>query len=180
MELDITTLEYTYLFLKDLETQGFISYDLSFKIISKLSGKKTYISYNDLADFLARYSSLINDTKPNKYCIVGDFIFLENIRFINNTVSYKSNISFYNIADGNPKSKTDTEYNNYKNASLIAGTNKSVAYLKDSLITYFNKNTLLKTTREDASVDVCYVDPGYVGVLGYNPNDPATDNSGLE
>ena len=180
MELDITTLEYTYIFLKELETQGFISYNLSFKIISKITGKISYINYSDLADFFARYSSLITDQKPNKYCIVGDFIFLENIKFVNDAVPYKNNIYFYNVADGNPKSKIDIEYNNYKNSFLGSDNKKFVTYLKESLIAYFNQNTLLKKTREDAYVDVCYVDPGYVGFAGDNPSDPATDESGLE
>lgn len=179
MELDITTLEYTYLFLKELETQGFVCYKLVFKVVSRITGKISYVNYENLEDFFNRYSNLLTNNKPNRYCVVGDFIFLENIKFVNNAVSYENNIFYYNVSSGVPSHKIDIRYNNYKNTFLTKDVKKFVAYLKESLVDYFTQNSLLKQTREDAYVDPCYVDPGYVGPEGFNPDDMPDDN-GLE
>jgi hypothetical protein len=179
VELDVTTLEYTYLFLKDLETQGFVCYKLVFKVVSKLTGKTSYINFNSLEDYYTRYSFILDDVKPNKYCIVGDFIFLENIKFVNNAVTYENNIFYYNVSDGNPKSKVDIRYNTNKNKFFGVDNPKFVTYLKEQLIAYFNRNIFLQTTRNSAYVDACYVDPGYVGPSDYNPTD-MPDGSGLE
>lgn len=180
MELDITTLEHTYLFLEGLNAQGFISYNLSFKIVSKLTDKVSYINYKDINSFISKYSGIVNDQKPNRYCMVGDFIYIENIKFINTAVSYKNEIFFYNVANGSPRSKINIEYNNYKNAFLSSDSAKFTVYLKELLINYFNQNYLLQKTRQDAYVDACYVDPNYTGSLGYKPTNSVTDTSGLE
>ena len=178
MELDVTTLEYTYLFLKDLETQGFVSYKLVFKVISRLTGKVSYLNFDNLEDYYTRFSFILDDEKPNKYCIVGDFIFLENIKFVNNAVTYENNIFYYNVASGNPKDKVDIRYNNNKNKFFGIDNPKFVSYLRDSLIAYFNRNTFLTDVRNSAYVDACYVDPGYVGPIGYKPVD-MPDGTGL-
>ena len=162
MELDITTLENTYLFLQELETQGFVSYKLVFKVVSRINRKITFFNFENLQDFYNRYSILLTNTSPNRYCIVGDFVYLENIKFINNAVPYENNIFYYNITSGNPQIKKDLRYNNNKNAFFEQDVKKFVAYLKESLIAYINRNDMLMETRQSAYVDPCYVDPGYV------------------
>ena len=162
MELDITTLENTYIFLEELETQGFISYKLVFKVVSKQTGKINYMNFENLSDFYNRYSSLLSYTGPNKYCIVGDFIFLENIKFVNNAVSYENNIFYYNISSGNPIIKKDLRYNKSKNSFIEQDVKKFIAYLKENLVSYISRNEFLVNARKDAYVDPCYVDPGYV------------------
>jgi hypothetical protein len=179
MELDITTLEYTYLFLVELETQGFKCYKIVFKVISRITGKISYLNFDNLQDFYNRYVNVISNVKPNRYCIVGDFIFLENIKFVNLAVNYENTINYLNISNGNPKVKIDISYYNYKNSFLTQDVKKFVSYLKDSLVGYYNKNTMLKNARSSAYVDACYVNPGYVGDINFNPNDNL-DGSDLE
>ena len=178
MELDITTLENTYLLLQELETQGFVSYKLVFKVVSKSTGKITYANFTDLQDFFNRYSSLLTYAGPNKYCIVGDFVYLENIKFINTAVPYKNNILYYNITSGNPQVKKELDYNTNKNAFFEQDVKKFVAYLKEMLVSYINRNNQLVEIRESAYVDPCYVDPGYV--LDQRDIDDTQANDDLE
>lgn len=177
MELDITTLENTYIFLNRLQLQGFICNTLVFKVISKHTGKVTYYNFSTLEDFFNRYVSILTNNKPNRYCVVGDFIFLENIKFNNNAVKYELLIYFYNISTGLPTSKIDIHYNNNKNEFYSVDHKKYVSYLHDELLAYFARNTYLKTTRESAYVDACYVNPYYVES---NSTGNATDSIGLE
>ena len=161
--LDITLIENIYIFLTNLETDGFITKDINIKVINKNRNGSYFIKYNNLLDLYNKNKVILDNNKPNRYCQLGDYPFIENIKFENNVSSYLSEFYYYNVTSKTPKVRDKTNFDYKRNAHYDFDKSKYKVYLNDSLITNLNNNIDLANTRLSSYVDVCYIDTNYVG-----------------
>lgn len=159
---DLTLIENIYNFLTDLETDGFISKDINLKIINKSRNGSYYKKYNSLNDLYNQNKDILDNNKPNRYCIVGDYGFIENIKFENKVSIYLAEFYYYNITSRNPKIRNKTNFDFKRNNFYDFDKSKYIEYLKESLLSNLNRNIDLANTRLSNYVDACYVDPDYV------------------
>lgn len=160
--LDITLVENIYNFLIDLETDGFISKNINLKVIKKKRNETYYKKYSNLKDFYNQNKQILDNFKPNRYCAVGDYCFIENIKFENTITNYLSEFFYYNITSGSPLIRDKTNFKYTRNDFYNFDKSKYIEYLKESLISNLNRNIDLANTRLSSYVDACYVGPGYV------------------
>jgi hypothetical protein len=160
--LDITLIENIYKFLKDLETDGFIAKDINLKNVYKMRNGSYFRKYKDLNELYLDNKEDIDNPKPNRYCSVGDYCFIENIKFENTVSNYLSEFYFYNITSKNPKIRDKTNFDYSRNEFYAFDKSKYIEYLKESLLSNFDRNVDLANTRLSNYVDACYVDPNYV------------------
>lgn len=159
---DITLIENIYNFLKDLETDGFIARDINLKIVHKLRTGTYFKKYKTLQDLYEDNRAVLDNFKPNRYCSVGDYPFIENIKFENTVSNYLSEFYYYNVTSRNPKMRDKTNFDFSRNDFYGFDKSKYKEYLKESLLSNFDRNIDLANTRLSDYVDVCYVDPNYV------------------
>ena len=160
--LDITLIENIYLFLRDLEKDGFIASDINIKVVYKLRNGIYFKKYKSLSDFYTQNQAILDNFKPNRYCSVGDYCFLENVKFENTVSNYLSEFYFYNITSRDPKIRDKTNFDYKRNDFYTFDKSKYREYLKESLLANLNRNIDLANTRLSSYVDACYVDPNYV------------------
>ncbi len=159
---DITLIENIYNFLTDLETDGFIAKDINLKVINKLRNGTYFKKYKDLNDLYEQNKAILDNNKPNRYCAVGDYGFIENIKFENTVTNYLSEFYYYNLTSRNPRIRNKTNFDYSRNDFYEFDISKYIEYLKESLLSNLDRNIDLANTRLSSYVDVCYVDPGYV------------------
>lgn len=160
--LDITLVENIYNFLKGLETDGFIASEINLKVINKLRNGTYYKKYKTLEDFYEQNKDILDNNKPNRYCVVGDYPFIENIKFENTVPNYPSEFYYYNVTSFDPKTRDKTNFDYKRNEFYSFDKSKYIEYLKESLLDNLKRNIDLANTRLSSYVDACYVDPGYV------------------
>ena len=160
--LDITLIENIYQFLKNLDSDGFIPTDINIKIIKKERNGTYYKKYKNITDFYKQNKEILDNNKPNRYCTVGDYCFLENIKIQNTISNYTSDFFYYNITSRNPKIRNKIKFDLKRNNSYDNDKTKYIEYLKESLISNLNRNIDLANTRLSNYVDACYVDINYV------------------
>jgi hypothetical protein len=160
--LDITLTENIYLFLKELELDGFIAKDINLKAVRKLGNGTYYKKYSTLSDFYEQNKEILDNVTPNRYCEVGDTVFIENIKFQSTVTNYLLEINFYNITSLDPNIRTKTNFDYSRNDFNDFDKSKYIGYLKQSLLDNTVRNIDLANIRISAYADPCYVDPGYV------------------
>ena len=160
--LDITLVENIYNFLKGLETDGFIAKNINLKMVKKQRNGSYFKSYKTLDEFYQQNKVNLDDFRPTRYCAVGDYCFIENIKFENTVVNYASEFFYYNITSKNPKIRNKTNFDYSRNDFYEFDKSKYKEYLKESLISNLERNIDLANTRLSSYVDACYVDPNYV------------------
>lgn len=160
--LDITLIENIYKFLQDLETDGFIAKDINLKVVHKVRNGTYFKKYNNLSDLYEQNKTNIDNLKPNRYCAVGDYCFIENIKFENTVSNYLSEFYYYNITSRSPKVRDKTNFDYSRNEFYISDKSKYKEYIKDSLLSNLDININLANTRLSSYVDACYVNPVYV------------------
>lgn len=159
---DITLIENIYLFLTDFEKQNFISKDIRLRVISKTRNKTYFVSYPNLQALYEANKSILDNVRPNRYCVVGDYPFIENIKYINNNTNYLSEYCLYNVTSGNPFTRDKTKFDNNRNDFYEFDKVKYIEYVKKQTIEHNDRNIELADLRLSTYVDACYIDPGYV------------------
>lgn len=159
---DITLIENIYIFLQNLEKDSFICKDIKLKIVSKQRNRIYFKSYINLQSLYEQHKSILDNKKPNRYCTVGDYPFIENIQFINNNTNYYSQYNYYHITSSEPFVKDITKYDNSRNNFYNFDKVKYIEYTKQQLIEHNDRNIELADLRLSSYVDACYVDPNYV------------------
>jgi hypothetical protein len=172
---DITLTENIYKFLSDLETDGFIAKEINIKVVNKLRTKNYYKKYDNLLDFFNQNKTILQDTSPSRYCTVGDFPFIENIKFTNTVSNYFSEFYYYNITSRNPKIRNKVQYDSKRNDFYEFDISKYIEYLKQNLLLNLQRNISLTNIRLNSYVDACYVDTNYVEE-NVNPVDSIENN----
>lgn len=160
--LDITLIENIYNFLRDIETDGFFAREINLKVITKLRNGSYYKKYKSLTDLYEQNKTILDNFKPNRYCVVGDYCFIENIKFENTVPNYNSEFFYYNITSTNPTIRNKTNFDYKRNEFYDYDKSKYIEYLKNSLLENLERNIDLANTRISSYVDACYVDPNYV------------------
>lgn len=159
---DITLIENIYIFLTNLEKDNFICKDIKLKVVGKQRDKLYFITYNNLSELYQANKDILDYKKPNKYCILGDFPFIENIKFTNNVTNYDSEYRYYNVTSNDPKCRDKTKFDSNRNTFYEFDKSKYIEYLKTNLVEHNIRNIELANLRLNVYVDACYVDPGYV------------------
>lgn len=159
---DITLIENIYNFLTNLEKDGFISKDINLKVVNKLRNGTYFKKYKTLNDLYLDNKTILDNLKPNRYCSVGDYSFIENIKFENKVANYLSEYFYYNITSRTPTKRNKTKFDYNRNEFYNSDKSKYIKYLEESLLTNFDRNVVLANTRLSSYVDACFVDPNYV------------------
>ena len=160
--LDITLVENLYNFLSGLEKDGFIAKEINLKVVNSLRNGKYYKKYSTLDDFYQKNKEILENKTPNRYCQVGDLVFIENIKFENTVSNYLSEFYYYNVTSRNPISRDKTKFDYKRNDFYKFDISKYKEYLKESLLSNLQTHIDLANTRLSSYVDACYVDPNYV------------------
>ena len=160
--LDITLIENIYTLLLDLEIDGFIAKDINIKVIKKTRDGTYFKKYISTIDFYNQNKTILDNLKPNRYCKIGDYCFIENIKLENKVSDYLSEFYFYNITSKDPKIRDKTNFDYSRNDFYDFDKSKYKEYLKEILISNLSRNIDLANTRLSSYVDTCYVDTNYV------------------
>ncbi len=159
---DITLIENIYNFLINLEKDGFICKDINLKVVKKLRNGTYFKKYKTLNDLYLDNKTNLDNLKPNRYCVVGDYCFIENIKFENNVTNYLSEYFYYNITSRKPTKRNKTKFDYNRNEFYDFDKSKYIKYLEESLLSNFDRNVVLANTRLSSYVDACFVDSNYV------------------
>ena len=159
---DITLIENIYNFLTELEKTNFICKDIKLKVVTKDRSRVYLVTYKTLNELYLANKTAIDNNKPNRYCIVGDYPFIENITIINNVTNYVSEYYYYNVTSNNPFCRDKTNFDSKRNKFYDFDKSKYIEYIKTELVEHNTRNIDLADIRLNSFVDVCYVDPGYV------------------
>lgn len=161
--MDGLLLRINYDFLLDLKRKGLEPVDIRIKRLPRDTiayGKKTsFTTIRNFDEFNHLYGSIIMDR--HYQCYAGPFPVIENIKLINNNLSFKNDYRWYNITqsrilvkeilfDSLRKDFYETEIQRY-----ISLTNK----LFDEYTANINMAIDVRLT---SYMDPCYVDAGYV------------------
>ena len=161
--MDGLLLKINYEFLLDLKKKGLNPNDIRIKLRprdSVVSGNRTlFTTIEDFDHFNRAYGYIIND--PKFLCYAGPFPVIENIRLVNQNLSFKNIYRWYNITESK-KMIREIQYDSLRKDFYESEIQRYLDLMNQSIDDYTAKINKAISVRLNAYVDPCYVDINYV------------------
>jgi hypothetical protein len=161
--VDGLLLRINYDFLLDLKRKGLEPVDMRIKSLPRdtivYSRKTSFTSVRSLDEFNYLYGSVITDR--HYQCYAGTFPVIENIKLINNNLSFKNDYRWYNITQSRTLVK-EIQYDSLRKDFYETEIQRYIDLTNKLFDEYTSNINTAIDVRLNSYMDPCYVDAGYV------------------